>query len=83
MGGGAEAKAAASRGVLLAALGVAFFSLTFPATAWALEGFGPWTATTLRVVGAGLVATVALTALRVRCRPCGTGRGWPSPPPGW
>ncbi|WP_327391759.1 DMT family transporter [Streptomyces sp. NBC_01186] len=65
MGGGAEAKAAASRGVLLAALGVAFFSLTFPATAWALEGFGPWTATTLRVVGAGLVATVALTALRV------------------
>ncbi|MEC4017045.1 EamA family transporter, partial [Streptomyces sp. H27-D2] len=34
---------AVNGGTALAALGVAAFSLTFPATAWALEGMGPWT----------------------------------------
>ncbi|MEW2625247.1 DMT family transporter [Streptomyces sp. NPDC048106] len=53
-------------GTVLAALGVASFSLTFPATAWGLEGFGPWTLVTLRSVLAALVAGGALLALRVR-----------------
>ncbi|WP_243274311.1 DMT family transporter, partial [Streptomyces albus] len=56
---------AARAGIGLAVLGVVFFSLTFPATDWALEGFGPWTATTLRVVLAGLVAGAALAVRRV------------------
>ncbi|OIK28932.1 hypothetical protein VT52_004695 [Streptomyces malaysiense] len=53
-------------GTALAALGVAAFSLTFPATAWGLEGFGPWTLVTVRSVLAALVAGGALLALRVR-----------------
>ena len=52
-------------GILLAVLGVAFFSLTFPATAWALEGFGPWSATVLRVLFAGVLAGGTLAVLRV------------------
>ncbi|MDJ1132268.1 DMT family transporter [Streptomyces iconiensis] len=64
---------AARPGVLLAVLGVAFFSLTFPATAWALEGFGPWSATALRVLLAGLVAGGALAVLR---RPLPARRHW-------
>lgn len=51
-------------GLPLAVLGVAFFSLTFPSTVWALEGFGPWSATTLRAALAGLVACGALAATR-------------------
>ncbi|QLJ01324.1 DMT family transporter [Streptomyces sp. NEAU-sy36] len=53
-------------GTVLAALGVASFSLTFPATAWGLEGFGPWSLVTVRSVLAALVAGGALLALRVR-----------------
>ncbi|MFH8341500.1 DMT family transporter [Streptomyces sp. AM6-12] len=53
-------------GTALAALGVAAFSLTFPATAWGLEGFGPWTLVTVRSALAALVAGGALLALKVR-----------------
>ncbi|MGY5129680.1 DMT family transporter [Streptomyces nigrescens] len=56
----------ASRGALLAALGVAAFSLTFPATAWALEGMGPWTVVMLRSVLAAVLAGGALAVFRVR-----------------
>lgn len=52
-------------GTLLAALGVVAFSLSFPATVWALDGFGPWTATGVRGLLAGLVAAVCLAAARV------------------
>ncbi|MGY4991412.1 DMT family transporter [Streptomyces nigrescens] len=55
-----------SRGALLAALGVAAFSLTFPATAWALEGMGPWTVVMLRSVLAAVLAGGALAVFRVR-----------------
>ncbi|WP_461016042.1 DMT family transporter [Streptomyces daliensis] len=52
-------------GLFLAVLGVVCFSLTFPGTAWALEGFGPWSLTTLRTVLAATVAGIALAARRV------------------
>ncbi|MEU9333540.1 DMT family transporter [Streptomyces sp. NPDC048290] len=55
----------ATRGTLLAALGVVAFSLTFPATAWGLEGFGAWSLTAVRGVLAALIAGVCLLALRV------------------
>ncbi|GHF82813.1 membrane protein [Streptomyces griseosporeus] len=41
------------------------FSLTFPATAWALEGFGPWALVALRSVLAAVIAGVCLLALRI------------------
>ncbi|MCF3124717.1 DMT family transporter, partial [Streptomyces arenae] len=50
---------------LMAALGVTAFSLTFPATAWGLEGIGPWSFVTLRGVLAALIAGGCLLALRV------------------
>ncbi|WP_043730531.1 DMT family transporter [Streptomyces zinciresistens] len=53
------------RGTLQAALGVAAFSLTFPATAWGLEGFGPWSLVAVRSVLAALIAGGCLLALRV------------------
>ncbi|MER6026819.1 DMT family transporter [Streptomyces sp. NPDC001851] len=53
-------------GTGLAALGVASFSLTFPATAWGLESFGPWSLVAVRSVLAALVAGGCLLALRVR-----------------
>ncbi|MHB9754880.1 DMT family transporter [Streptomyces sp. BYX5S] len=53
-------------GTLLAALGVTSFSLTFPATAWGLEGFGPYSLISVRCLLAGLVAGGCLLALRVR-----------------
>ncbi|MFD7238462.1 DMT family transporter [Streptomyces syringium] len=52
-------------GTVLAALGVCAFSLTFPATAWALEGLGPWSVTTCRMTLAALIACGGLLALRV------------------
>ncbi|MGW5637272.1 DMT family transporter [Streptomyces sp. NPDC003832] len=52
-------------GTLLAALGVIAFSLTFPATAWGLEGFGPWSLVAVRGVLAALLAGGCLLALRV------------------
>jgi drug/metabolite transporter (DMT)-like permease len=56
---------AANRGTALAALGVLGFSFSFPATAWTLDGFGPWTATGLRGVLAALLALACLAARRV------------------
>ncbi|MFZ3593389.1 DMT family transporter [Streptomyces sp. BH104] len=53
-------------GTLLAAVGVTSFSLTFPATAWGLEGFGPYSLISVRCALAALVAGACLLALRVR-----------------
>jgi drug/metabolite transporter (DMT)-like permease len=50
------------------------FSLTFPATAWGLEGFGPWSLVAVRSVLAAVIAGVALLALRV---PLPARRHWP------
>jgi drug/metabolite transporter (DMT)-like permease len=61
-------------GLVLAALGVTCFSLTFPATVWALEGFGPWSTTSLRTVIAGVVACALLAVARV---PVPARRHWP------
>ncbi|UGY90456.1 DMT family transporter [Streptomyces gobiensis] len=61
----APARTSATRGTVLAALGVIAFSLTFPGTAWALEGLGPWSVTSCRVALAGLLAVGCLLALRV------------------
>ncbi|MER6626847.1 DMT family transporter [Streptomyces sp. NPDC000987] len=63
----AAAPAAADRrvGTLQAALGVVAFSLTFPATAWGLEGFGPWALVAVRSVLAAVIAGGCLLALRV------------------
>ncbi|MCC3768024.1 DMT family transporter [Streptomyces sp. UNOC14_S4] len=66
---------AAAEGTVLAVLGVAAFSLTFPATAWALEGLGPWSVTTCRVVLAALVAGGLLLARRA---PLPARRQWPA-----
>ncbi|CAL9390913.1 hypothetical protein SUDANB96_01264 [Streptomyces sp. enrichment culture] len=55
----------ASFGIAQAALGVTAFSLTFPATAWGLEGFGPWSLVAVRSVLAALIAGGCLLALRV------------------
>ncbi|MGW3358430.1 DMT family transporter [Streptomyces bungoensis] len=52
-------------GAAQAALGVVAFSLTFPATAWGLESFGPWSLVAVRSVLAALVAGGCLLALRV------------------
>ncbi|MFE5027341.1 DMT family transporter [Streptomyces sp. NPDC056656] len=52
-------------GTVLAALGVTAFSLTFPATAWGLEGFGPWSLVTVRSVLAAVIAGSCLLALHV------------------
>ncbi|CAM5427511.1 DMT family transporter OS=Streptomyces tendae OX=1932 GN=GUR47_33420 PE=4 SV=1 [Streptomyces tendae] len=55
----------ASLGTVQAALGVVAFSLTFPATAWGLEGFGPWSLIAVRSVLAAAVAGACLVVLRV------------------
>ncbi|MFS0698201.1 DMT family transporter [Streptomyces nitrosporeus] len=52
-------------GVVLAALGVVAFSLTFPSTVWGLESFGPWSLVAVRSVLAALIAGCALLAGRV------------------
>ncbi|MBT2447215.1 DMT family transporter [Streptomyces sp. ISL-43] len=52
-------------GTALASAGVVAFSLTFPATAWGLESFGPWSLFALRCVLAGLTAGACLLAGRV------------------
>ncbi|MFD6909017.1 EamA family transporter, partial [Streptomyces sp. NPDC060077] len=56
-----------SRGVgtLQAALGVLAFSLTFPATAWGLEGFGPWSRGAVRSVRPPRSAGACLRARRI------------------
>jgi drug/metabolite transporter (DMT)-like permease len=61
-------------GTLLAALGVLAFSFSFPATAWALTGFGAWAATGLRGLLAALLAGGCLAAYRV---PVPERRHWP------
>ncbi|WP_436847223.1 DMT family transporter [Streptomyces buecherae] len=61
-------------GTLLAVLGVATFSLTFPATAWALKGLGPWSTMAIRSVLAALVAGGCLLAVRA---PFPARRHWP------
>ncbi|MFJ8432828.1 DMT family transporter [Kitasatospora sp. NPDC094019] len=63
-----------SAGTAQAALGVLCFSFSFPATAWALTGFGPWTATGLRGLLAGVLAALCLAAARV---PLPERRHWP------
>ncbi len=63
-----------SAGTAQAALGVLSFSFSFPATAWALTGFGPWTATGLRGLIAGVLAALCLAAARV---PLPERRHWP------
>lgn len=61
-------------GTALAALGVLAFSFTFPATHWALGGFGPWTTTTVRGALAAVIAGLCLASARV---PVPDRRHWP------
>ncbi|MER5256427.1 MULTISPECIES: DMT family transporter [unclassified Streptomyces] len=61
-------------GTVMAALGVIAFSLTFPSTAWGLEGFGPWSFVALRCALSAVIAGGALLALRV---PLPARRHWP------
>lgn len=51
-------------GFVLASLGVVAFSLTFPATVWGLQSFGPWSLVALRSVLAALIAGTVLLATR-------------------
>ncbi|MFF8596202.1 DMT family transporter [Streptomyces sp. NPDC015220] len=64
----------ARSGLLQAALGVVAFSLTFPATAWGLEGFGAWSLVPVRSMLGALIAGGCLLALRV---PPPARRHWP------
>ncbi|WP_369187450.1 DMT family transporter [Streptomyces sp. R08] len=57
--------AAVRTGTVQAALGVIAFSLTFPATAWGLEGFGAWSLVAVRSVLAAVIAGGCLLTLRV------------------
>ncbi|GAA2803601.1 DMT family transporter [Kitasatospora paracochleata] len=59
------ARPVAVGGAALAALAVLGFSFSFPATVWALDGFGPWTATGLRGVLAAVIAGTCLAVRRV------------------
>lgn len=61
-------------GTLQAALGVVAFSLTFPATAWGLEGFSPWALIAARTVLAAVIAGGCLLAMRI---PLPGRRHWP------
>ncbi|MFE0463788.1 DMT family transporter [Kitasatospora sp. NPDC058965] len=61
-------------GLGVAATAVLLFSFSFPATAWALAGFGPWTATGLRGVLAALVAGSCLAVSRA---PLPRRQDWP------
>ncbi|MFV0137014.1 DMT family transporter [Streptomyces sp. HMX87] len=67
-----------SVGTLQAALGVTAFSLTFPATAWGLEGFGPWSLVAVRSVLAAVIAGGCL--LVVGFPPRERSRAWGSVP---
>ncbi|RCV57961.1 DMT family transporter [Marinitenerispora sediminis] len=64
-----------SNGTVLAALGVVGFSFSFPGTVWALDGFGPWSATGVRGV---LAAAIALAALLVTRAPLPARADWPA-----
>lgn len=64
-----------SGGTALAALGVLTFSFSFPATAWALQGFGAWSVAGVR---GSIAAVIALAAL-VRTRaPVPSREDWPA-----
>ncbi|MCG7207803.1 DMT family transporter [Streptomyces arenae] len=63
---GAAAPSSHRLGTAQAALGVVAFSLTFPATAWGLEGFGPWALVAVRSVLAAALAGSCLLVLRIR-----------------
>ncbi|MFG3249193.1 DMT family transporter [Streptomyces sp. NPDC048187] len=65
VGAASTGSGGASSGTVQAALGVVAFSLTFPATAWGLEGFGPWSLIAVRSILAAAVAGACLLALRV------------------
>ncbi|MFD4654682.1 DMT family transporter [Kitasatospora sp. NPDC058444] len=65
---------APASGTALAALAVVSFSLSFPATAWSLTGFGPWSSAGLRGALAGLPAVLHLVAVRA---PLPQRRHWP------
>ncbi len=65
---------AVGSGTVLATLGVVSFSFSFPATVWALDGFGPWTVTGVRGLLAGLLAAACLFGARV---PVPERRHWP------
>lgn len=65
----------ALHGTLLAALGVVAFSFSFPATVWALDGFGPWSATGVR---GALAAVLAATGLPLFRAPLPAQRDWPA-----
>lgn len=56
-------------------LAVAIFSFTFPATRWALAGFGPWTTVTVRAALAAAIAGPCLLAARA---PLPDRRQWPA-----
>jgi drug/metabolite transporter (DMT)-like permease len=58
--------AVAAGGTFLAGLAVALFSFSFPATDWALGGFGPWSTVGLRGVLAAAVAAVCLARAGAR-----------------
>jgi drug/metabolite transporter (DMT)-like permease len=60
---------------VLAALGVLTFSLSFPGTVFALDGFGPWSAAGLRGVIAAVIAGVALLSSRA---PLPARADWPA-----
>ncbi|MFE0650033.1 DMT family transporter [Streptomyces sp. NPDC059534] len=51
------------------------FSFSFPGTVWALDGFGPWSATGVRGV---LAAAIALVALLVTRAPLPARADWPA-----
>ncbi|RKT03753.1 hypothetical protein BX286_1691 [Streptomyces sp. 3211.6] len=65
MGGHSTVQAGGRGGTALALLGVVAFSLTFPATTWGLEGFGPWSFVALRSALAAVIAGGFLIAGRV------------------
>ncbi|MFJ5532216.1 DMT family transporter [Streptomyces sp. NPDC093261] len=67
--GGAAGTAPRHGGTVQAALGVVAFSLTFPATAWGLEGFGPWSLVAVRSALAAVIAGGCLLALRIPLPP--------------
>lgn len=54
----------AAPGTILAPLGVLAFSFSFPGTVWALDGFGPWSATGARGIVAAVLAGAALSFFR-------------------
>ncbi|MCX4910170.1 DMT family transporter [Streptomyces sp. NBC_00878] len=65
-GRGSSGRGSATRaGTLQAALGVTTFSLSFPATVWGLEGFGPWSLVAVRTVLAAAIAGSCLLGLRI------------------